>query len=143
MNERDEAREALESIAATRRTAAHRAASPKGYYAMAGLGIGVVMLGLGLDNGPLRWALYAVGLATTFGAMVWYSRHTGVVAWATLRERGAWRAWLMMLVSFAGIGVAMLGMPAAAIAAAVTVVTWSVLGPAWDADWVRSIEGQP
>lgn len=142
MNERDEAREALEQIAATRRTTAHRVASPKGYYAVAGTGMGLVILGLGLD-GWVRWALYVAGLVTVFGAMQWYSKHTGVVTWATLREPGAWRAWVMIAVSLVGLGVAGFGVTAAVVAAVVTVLTWATLGPAWDAAWVRSIEDQP
>ena len=141
MDERDEAREALGRIEDTRRATARRAASPKGYYAVAGAGMGLVTLGIGLD-GWTRWILYFVGLACAYGAMVWYTKHTGVVTWATLREPGAWRAWLMIAVSLVGLAVAILGAAPAAIAAGVTVLTWSVLGPAWDAAWVRSLEGQ-
>ncbi|GAA3545002.1 hypothetical protein AFL01nite_16010 [Aeromicrobium flavum] len=142
MDERDEAREALEQIAATRRETARRSASPKGYYAVAGTGMGLVILGLGLD-GPVRWVLYAAGLAVVFGAMTWYTKHTGVVTWANLREPGAWRAWLMIAVSLVGLAVASAGPWVAAGAGAVTALTWAVLGPRWDADWVRSIEEQP
>ncbi|MCD9154724.1 hypothetical protein [Aeromicrobium duanguangcaii] len=142
MDERDEAREALEQIAATRRTTAHRVASPKGYYALAGAGVGLVILGLGLD-GWARWVLYGTGLLIVFGAMQWYTRHTGAVAWATLREPGAWRAWLMAGISFVSMGVAFFGPLPATVAAVVTAASWAVLGPAWDADWVRSIEKQP
>lgn len=142
MDERDEAREALEQIAATRRTTAHRVASPKGYYAVAGAGMAAVILGIGLD-GWVRWVLYAVGLVTVFGAMQWYTKHTGVVTWATLREPGAWRAWLMMAVAIVGVAVAVLGPWPALAAAVATAVSWAVLGPAWDAAWVRSIEDQP
>lgn len=142
MDKRDEAREALDQIAATRRSTAHRVASPQGYYAVAGAGVALVTLGLGLD-GWVRWALYVAGLATVLGAMQWYSKHTGVVTWATLREPGAWRAWLMIVISIAGLAVASFGSIPAAIAAVVTAMSWAVLGPAWDADWVRSIEGQP
>ena len=142
MTERDEAREALEQIAATRRETAHRAASPKGYYAVAGIGMGLVILGLGLD-GPVRWVLYVVGLATALGAMSWYTKHTGIVTFATLREPGAWRAWLMIGVSLVALAVAWTGPVVAALGAVVTALTWAVLGPAWDAAWVRSIEEQP
>jgi len=143
MDEREQAREALEQIAATRRTTAHRAASPKGYYAVAGIGVGLVIVGIGLD-GWVRWVLYAVGLVTVLLAMRWYTKHTGVVAWATFREPGAWRAFVMMGVSFAGIAVASFGsLWWAAGAAVVTVLTWAVMGPAWDRAWVRSIEEQP
>ena len=142
MDERDAAREALEQIAVTRRTTAHRVASPKGYYAVAGVGVGLVTLGLGLD-GWVRWVLYVAGLATVLGAMQWYSKHTGVVTWATLREPGAWRAWLMIAVSIAGLAAATFGPLPAVVAGVVTASSWAVLGPAWDADWVRSIEGQP
>lgn len=142
MTERDEAREALEQIAATRRETAHRAASPKGYYAVAGVGMGLVILGLGLD-GPMRWVLYVVGLATTLGAMSWYTKHTGIVTFATLREPGAWRAWLMIGLSLVALAVAWTGPVVAALGAVVTALTWAVLGPAWDAAWVRSIEEQP
>lgn len=142
MDERDAAREALEQIAVTRRTTAHRVASPKGYYAVAGVGVGLVTLGLGLD-GWVRWALYVAGLATVLGAMQWYTRRTGVVTWATLREPGAWRAWLMIAVSIAGLAAAAFGPLPAVVAGVVTASSWAVLGPAWDADWVRSIEGQP
>ena len=142
MTERDEAREALEQIAATRRETAHRAASPKGYYAVAGVGMGLVILGLGLE-GPVRWVLYFVGLATALGAMSWYTKHTGIVTFATLREPGAWRAWLMIGVSLAALAVAWTGPVVAALGAAVTALTWAVLGPKWDAVWVRSIEEQP
>ncbi|MFO6452992.1 MULTISPECIES: hypothetical protein [unclassified Aeromicrobium] len=142
MTERDEAREALEQIAATRRETAHRAASPRGYYAVAGFGMGLVILGLGLD-GWVRWVLYVIGLATAFGAMTWYTKHTGIVTFATLREPGAWRAWLMVAVSLVSLGLAFLGPVVAAVAALVTTATWAVLGPRWDADWVRSIEEQP
>lgn len=142
MDERDAAREALEQIAVTRRTTAHRVASPKGYYAVAGVGVGLVTLGLGLD-GWVRWVLYVAGLVTVLGAMQWYSKHTGVVTWATLREPGAWRAWLMIAVSIAGLAAATFGPLPAVVAGVVTASSWAVLGPAWDADWVRSIEGQP
>jgi hypothetical protein len=142
MDERDQAREALEQIAATRRATAHRAASPKGYYAVAGTGMGLVILGIGLD-GVTRWVLYVVGLLVVLGAMRWYTRHTGVVTWANLRERGAWQAWLMIVVSVVGLVVASIGSEVvAAGAAVVTALTWAVLGPRWDADWVRSIEDQ-
>lgn len=142
MDERDEARDALEQIAATRRTTAHRVASPRGYYAVAGAGMALVIVGIGLD-GWVRWALYAAGLATVVGAMSWYSKHTGVVTWATLREPGAWRAWLMVAVAIVGLGLALFGPWPAVVGAAATVLAWAVLGPAWDADWVRSIEEQP
>lgn len=142
MDERDEARKALEDIAVTRRTTAHRVASPKGYYAVSGFGMGLVILGLGLD-GWVRWVLYAAGLVTVFGAMQWYSKHTGVVTWATLREPGAWRAWLMIAISLIGLAVASFSVTAAVVAAVVTPLSWAVLGPAWDAAWVRSIEEQP
>lgn len=142
MDERDEARDALEQIAATRRTTAHRVASPRGYYAVAGTGVALVILGLGLD-GWVRWALYAAGLVTVFGAMSWYTKHTGVVTWATFREPGAWRAFLMIGVSVVGVAVATFGIVSAAVAAVVTALTWAIVGPAWDAAWVRSIEEQP
>ncbi|MFS0884265.1 hypothetical protein [Aeromicrobium sp. 179-A 4D2 NHS] len=142
MDERDEARDALEQIAATRRTTAHRVASPRGYYAVAGTGVALVILGLGLD-GWVRWALYAAGLVTVFGAMSWYTKHTGVVTWATFREPGAWRAFLMIGVSVVGVAVATFGIVYAAVAAVVTALTWAIVGPAWDAAWVRSIEEQP
>lgn len=142
MTEREAAREALDQIAAARRATAERAASPRGYYTMAGAGMGVVMIGLA-SEGWLRWVLYALGLLTVLGALTWYSQHTGIVAWATLREPGSWRAWLMIAVALAGLGVSWLGLLAATIAAVVTVVGWSILGPRWDADWVRSLEEQP
>jgi hypothetical protein len=142
MDERDAAREALEQIAATRRTTAHRAASPKGYYTVAGAGMGLMILGTGLGSW-MHWALYVAGLACVLAAMQWYSKHTGIVTWATLREPGAWRAWAMIAIGLAGLLVAFAGPIPAAIAALVTVATWSVLGPAWDAAWVRSIEEQP
>jgi len=60
-----------------------------------------------------------------------------------LREPGAWRAWLMIAVSIAGLAAAAFGPLPAVVAGVVTASSWAVLGPAWDADWVRSIEGQP
>lgn len=142
MSEQDEAREALESIAATRRETADRAASPSGYYALAGFGMAVVTVGIGLED-AWRWGLYALGLAIVLGAMVWYSRHTGIVTFATLREPGAWRAWSMIVVSIVGLLVAALfGVVPAIVAAVVTFACWSILGPTWDADWQRSLEQQ-
>lgn len=143
MDERDEAREALEDIARTRRDTARAAASPKGYYFAAGSGIALVILGLGLE-GTARWVFYAFGLLTTLSAMRWYTKHTGVVTWATFREPGAWRAWVIVAVSLAGIVVAStLDAVAALVAAVVTLTAWSVLGPSWDEAWVRSIQDQP
>ena len=142
MDERDEAREALEQIAATRRTTAHRVASPKGYYAVAGAGMAVVILWIGLD-GWVRWVVYVVGFVTVLGAMRWYTQHTGVVTWATFREPGAWRAFLMMGVSVVGVAAATFGPAWAAGGALATFATWALVGPAWDAAWVRSIEDQP
>lgn len=141
--DQNEAREALEQIAATRRNTAEHAASPKGYYAVAGFGMALVTVGLGVDGG-MRWALYAIGLITMIMAMRWYSERTGIVAWATLREPGAWRAWIMAAVALVGVGVALaLGLGAAIGAALVTWVVWSVVGPRWDAVWRRSLEAQP
>lgn len=143
MSEQDEAREALRRIDATRHQTAHRAASPKGYYSVVGMGMSLVILGLGLD-GWVRWVLYGVGILIALGGMQWYTKHTGVVAWATLREPGAWRVWIMIAVALLSLAVATLGpVVVAAVAAAATFVVWSILGPAWDADWVRSIERQP
>lgn len=143
MDERDEAREALENIARTRRDTARAAASPKGYYFAAGSGIALVILGLGLE-GTARWVFYAFGLLTTLSAMRWYTKHTGVVTWATFRERGAWRVWVIVAVSLGGIVVATtLGTAAALVAAVATLAAWSGLGPSWDEAWVRSIQDQP
>ncbi len=142
MSEEDEAREALEQIAATRRSTAHRAASPKGYYALAGFGMSLMTIGIGIE-GSVRWTFYVLGLLTMFGALQWYSKHTGIVTWATLREPGAWRAWVIVVVSIAGVAVALFGTVPAICAAVVTWTTWAVLGPSWDAAWVRSIEEQP
>lgn len=142
MNEHDEAREALDQIAATRRETANQAASPKGYYTLAGFGMALMIVGIGID-GSVRWTFYVLGLLTMLGAMQWYSKHTGIVTWATLRERGAWRAWVIIAVSLVGVFVALLGQIPAVCAAIVTWVVWTFVGPKWDAAWVRSIEEQP
>ena len=143
MSERDEARAALEAIGRVRRDTAHRAASPTGYYAVAGFGAGCLTIGVGAD-GPWRWVLYVVGLMILLGAMSWYSRHTGIVTFATLRESGAWRAWIMIAVMLVGVIVAATsGLVPAVVGALVTFACWALLGPAWDAAWQRSLERQP
>ena len=60
---------------------------------------------------------------------------------ATLREKGAWMAWLMILVIVAALCAAMVArdLTVSIIGAAVALPLASVLGPRWDAAWVRSL----
>lgn len=142
MTDQDEARRALEMIEETRRDTARNAASPRGYYALVGAGVAAMIVGIA-DDGVLRWVLYAVGLAAILGGILWYRNRTGTMTFATFRERGAWLAGLLFALSVAGAVVALLGPIAAVIAAVLVWIGWVVIGPRWDAAWVRSIEEQP
>ena len=141
MTDRNDARRALESIAQTRRETARSAASPRGDYVLVGLGVATIIAGVP-GGGMLRWSLYAAGLACILIAMAWYRRHTRTMTLATFREPGAWMAWLLIGISTTGAIVALLGNLQAIIAAAATGVAWAIIGPRWDAAWVRSIEEQ-
>ncbi len=136
-----EAAAALDMVHEAHRTVAARAASPRGYYVLVGAALALLVGSLPVQN-SLRWAFVAAALALAVGAISWYRRHTGVAAYATFRERGVWRVWAL-------IGVLLVGGAAAALTGSYLVsipaalVVWGVcawLGPAWDADMVRSLE---
>ncbi len=144
MDKRDEAQAALTSIEHARGELAQRAASPRGYYAVVGAGAALMVFGCGLD-GWLSWVLIAFGAGVEASGLSWYVRSTGVVAFATLREQGAWRAWLMIAVLVAALvaSLALDSLLAAAVGALAVFVAFAVLGPQWDRAWVRSIRAQP
>lgn len=144
MVERDEAQVALDSIARTRQDAARSAASPWWYYPVIGGAMGLMAISYGIEA---SWgkALWAAGIVVVVAAMWGYSEHTGSATWATLREPGAWRAWLMIAALLAGVfgAMALQDLLLNAIIAGGMVAVCAVLGPRWDADWVRSLEEQP
>ena len=74
-----------------------------------------------------------------------YVKHTGTWAVATLREPGAWRAWLMIGIMLTGMAVAIAAhdLLVSAGAAIVIVATCALLGPSWDRSWVHNLERQP
>lgn len=139
----DEAREALESIDDVRRRTAHSAASPRGYYALVGVGEGLMIAALGGGH-SIRHAALALGLGLIFAGMVWYTRSTGTMTWARIWEPWAWLAWVMVGVAIVAVVVAVtVGQPWAIVSGLATAVVWAILGPIFDRRWVHSIEEQP
>src|SRR3954452_19944916 len=95
---RDEALAALSMAQNASAQVASRAASPRGYYLVLGIAAGLLCLGGSLLHDQ-RWL--GAGLVVLAGVllvadMAWYTRSTGMVAMASLRDPGAWRAWLMI-----------------------------------------------
>lgn len=136
-----DAARALESISGTRREVASRVGSPPHYYTKLGVGLALICLSQPVEI-PLKAVATFVAIALFFWAIRSYVNATGTFTMATLREPGAWMAWTMMAVMLA------------ALAASTIVQTWAVcipsavaafvvpalLGPQWDAAWVRSLE---
>lgn len=135
-----EAARALDAISGTRREVAGRVGSPPHYYTKLGAGMGLICLAQPL--GDVAKILVALVAALLLGwAIGSYVRATGTWTMATLREPGAWMAWLMVAVMIGALAASTfvqvwaVCIPAAAACLA---VTWW-LGPRWDAAWVRSL----
>lgn len=135
-----EAAAALDAISGTRRTVAGRVGSPPHYYTKLGAGMAVLCLAQPLGTGP-KLALTLVAVAFVLWAIRSYSVATGTWTMATLREPGAWMAWLMIGTMVGALALSMfIQVWAVCLPAAVAafVVPWFV-GPKWDAAWVRSL----
>lgn len=138
-----EAARALGSIDTTRHQVAARVGSPPHYYTKLGASMAVICLAQPLAT-PAKLVLTVVAFALLLWAIRSYSAATGTWTMATLREPGAWMAWLMIGVMLAAVTASMAVqtwvacIPAAVAALAVT----SYLGPRWDAAWVRSLTAE-
>ena len=135
-----EAAQALESIKGTRQEVASRVGSPPHYYTKLGVAMALLCLAQSFDD-VVRLAVSVAALGVLFWATYSYSHRTGTWTMATLREKGAWMAWLMILVIVAALCAAMVArdLTVSIIGAAVVLPLASVLGPRWDAAWVRSL----
>jgi len=136
-----EAARALEEIGGTRREVATRVGAPSGYYLRVGVGAAALTVSQAMGD-PWRLLVAALGLVLVLWSMRSYTEATGSWSMATLRENGAWRAWLMMAVMVAALVSAMLTREwvVALVGAAAILAVVPTLGPRWDADWVRSLE---
>lgn len=139
MDAQDAAR-ALDAIAATRHGVAERVGSPPHYYTKLGAGMAALCLAQP-SPAPVEIALILVAAVLLGWAIRSYSQATGTWTMATLREPGAWMAWLMIGTMVGALALSMfvpvwpVCIPAAAVS---LLVTW-YLGPKWDAAWVRSL----
>ncbi len=139
------ARAALDEAASARAAMAGRAASPAGYYLVLGVASALVMVGLSARGQWWGIALIVAAALLLALDMWWYTRHTGIVALATLREPGAWAAWSMIgtivlgVAVSAGVGDLWVSMGCGVV----TLLVTGVVGPIWDRAWVRSVARQP
>ena len=135
------AAEALRSIDTTRGEVMKRVGSPPGYYFQLGVAMALITA-----SQPFGTAVKVPAVIIAVGLMAWairsYSTHTGSLTMATLREPGAWMAWLMMLVIIGGVAAALLteDVIVSVVAAAIILAVVPTVGPRWDAAWVRSLE---
>ncbi len=135
-----EAARALASITETRHEVAGRVGSPPHYYTKLGVAMALLCLAQAFDTG-VRLAISLAALGVLFWATRSYAHRTGTWTMATLREKGAWMAWLMIAVMIAALGAAMVARELAVslVCGAVVLALVSTLGPRWDAAWVRSL----
>lgn len=135
------ANEALQSIHATRGEVMKRVGSPPGYYLKLAIAVALIAASQPFGN-SVKVPATIVALGLLAWAIRSYSTHTGSLTFATLREPGAWMAWLMMLVIIGGIAAAMLtrDVLVSTVAAVAALAVVPTLGPRWDAAWVRSLE---
>lgn len=136
-----EAARALDAISGTRREVAGRVGSPAHYYTK--LGAGMALICLAQPMGDVAKIVVTLAAAALLGwAIGSYVRATGTWTMATLRESGAWMAWLMIGVMLAALAASTLAQTWAVCvpAAVAALATAWYLGPRWDAAWVRSLE---
>ena len=138
-----EAARALEEIGGTRQRVAARVGAPRGYYLRVGVGTAALTVAQAMDD-PWRLLVAGLGLVLVLWSMRSYTEATGSWSIATLRETGAWRVWLMIVVMVAALLSAMTTREwaVALVGAAAVLAVVPTLGPRWDADWVRSLERQ-
>ncbi|WP_336085738.1 hypothetical protein [Nocardia sp. SSK8] len=144
MTREDQARDALAAIGQVRDDVARRVSTPGWYWPVLGAGAALLALGSGI-GGLWGGVLLALGLLALVGDMVAYARVTGSWTMATMREQGAWTAWVMVVVIVGGVFASIVAgsVVVSAVAAVVMFVTVCVLGPRWNAAWVRSLREQP
>ncbi|MBS4753368.1 hypothetical protein KG112_11200 [Nocardioides sp. zg-ZUI104] len=135
-----EAARALETIAATRHEVAARVGSPPYYYTKVAAAGAILCLAQPLDS-RTRFFVTLIALIPLGWAIRSYSRHTGTWTMATLREKGAWMAWLIIGVMLAALTSAMItqNLVVSVVGALVILLVVPVVGPRWDAAWVRSL----
>lgn len=140
----EQAREALDVVGRVRGDVALRVSTPGWYWPVVGVGAVLMAFGGGV-GGAWGAVLLGLGLATLVADMVAYARVTGSWTMATMREPGAWAAWVMVAVIVIGLfGSIVAGnLVVSAVASVVMFVTICVLGPRWNAAWVRSLREQP
>lgn len=136
----DEAARALDAIACTRREVARRAGSPAHYYTKLAVATALIT-GAQPFGTAIEGAAALVGVALILWAVRSYSEHTGNWTMATLREPGAWMAWLIIGVMVAAMTAAMFtsNLVVSLVGAAAILLIVPVFGPKWDAAWVRSL----
>ncbi|QCX26581.1 hypothetical protein [Nocardioides jishulii] len=135
-----EAARALEAIGTTRHQVAARVGSPPHYYTKVAAAAAILCLAQPLDS-RTRFFMTLVAILPLAWAVRSYSRHTGTWTMATLREKGAWMAWLIIGVMVAALAAALLtqSLVVSVVGALVILLVVPVVGPRWDAAWVRSL----
>ncbi|MFC6152789.1 hypothetical protein [Nocardioides yefusunii] len=141
----DDAAAALAAISSTRADVADRIGSPPHYYTKLGVAMALIV-GAQADAVPTALSITAVVAACALlgWAVRSYIDRTGNWTMATLREPGAWKAWLMlavMLVSLVAATVTHNGV-VCVIGAVASFGVCTFLGPRWDAAWVASKKRQ-
>lgn len=138
-----EAARALAAISDTRQVVAGRVGSPPGYYLKLGVGTAIITASQPFENSVQTPATLA-GVAVVLWAVHSYSKATGTWTMATLREKGAWMAWLMITVMVASMFAAMWSenLTVSLVGAAAILLVVPTLGPRWDAAWVRSLKAR-
>lgn len=135
-----EAARALETIGTTRHEVAARVGSPPHYYTKVAAAAAILCLAQPLDS-RTRFFVTLVAMLPLGWAVRSYSRHTGTWTMATLREKGAWMAWLIIGVMLAALTSALItqDLVVSVVGALVILLVVPFVGPRWDAAWVRSL----
>lgn len=136
----NEARDALEQIAVTRREVAARSQAPRGYYAAIGFVQALFIVSFSVAV-PWNFLLLVPGLVILGLTVGWYRGTVGTWSMANLRGRGSWVFWLMVAVTVAGVAVTIAAPSVlmAIVAGAVVFATYTVLGPVWDRVYQRQV----
>ena len=132
-----EAQAALDQVTETKRAMAEKSSAPRGYHALLGLALAVLVVGV---SAPLPWIIIgdAAGLVLLGVAARWYRSAVGTWAWAVPRGKGSWAYWIFALAALGCVVASALAksLPLGIALGVVVLVATAFLGPLWDRAYI-------
>lgn len=132
---------ALDQISEAKQVTARSSSAPRGYYALNGLAMGVLVVS---ESAPLPWQIACVITGGVLIALAWGWYRQRVDTWprGSWRGKGSWSIWVIALVTFGCLITSILirSVPLSIVLGILVLCVWVILGQIWDrtvADQVR------